>query len=77
MSVGKLYKHVLYLCLSVNGLPDPPPGDAIELFNRLLAEARPRCGTASLVHEIPELGSDARRVDLLLWTNQLMVALER
>jgi hypothetical protein len=77
MSLDKLSEHVLYLTLTVSGLSDPPPPDAIDLFNRFLAEARTRRGPNSLAQEIPELGPDARREELFLWTHQLSVAVRR
>jgi hypothetical protein len=77
MPVDNLSKHVAHLLLTVPGLDDPPSSDAIELFNRFLAEARTCRGPNSLVHEIPELGLDARREDLFLWVRQLSVAVER
>jgi hypothetical protein len=73
MPFDNLPKHVLHLLLAVPQLQDPPPSDAVELFNRLLAEARSCTGPNSLVHEIPELGPDARREELFLWTSQLSV----
>ena len=74
MPLDKLARHVLELGATVPGLPDPPPSDAIDLFNNFLAEPRLCQGPNSLVHEIPELGADARRDDLFLWTCQLRVA---
>jgi hypothetical protein len=77
MPLDNLSSHVLHLLLTVQSLSDPPPKDAIELFNRFLAETRASRGPNSLAHEIPELGSDTPREQLFLWTRQLSVALQR
>jgi hypothetical protein len=75
MRSGQIRAHVFELLITLPGLGDPAPADAIKLFNRLLAEARSDRGPRSLVHEIPEQDSDAGRDELILWSNQLRVAL--
>lgn len=75
MRPSRLHEHVFQLLLTVVGLGNPPPADAIDLFNKLLAEARSCCGPRSLVHEIPEQEPSAGRDELILWTNQLWAAL--
>jgi hypothetical protein len=71
-----LSDHAAYLSLNARSLPDPPPSDAIDLFNRLLARARARLGPGSLVQEIPELDPDTPREVLVLWAFQLSAAFE-
>jgi hypothetical protein len=66
----------MYLCLSARSLPDPPPPDAIDLFNSLLARARARLGQDSLAKEIPELDPQTPRAVLILWAFQLSAALK-
>jgi hypothetical protein len=75
MALNNLNGHLMALMTTVIGGQDPPPAAAIDLFNRLLAEARSRLGPNSLVHEIPDQGPDAGRGELILWANQLLVAL--
>jgi len=69
-----LDSHVKELYWTVLHLRDPPE-DAYELLNRFVDEARMRKGPGSLVHEIPELGPDASRAQLILWVQQLRTAL--
>ena len=55
-------------------LADPPAPDGIHLFNQLREEAGSLPRKASLLNEIPALGADASREELILWTQQLRVA---
>jgi hypothetical protein len=75
VDVDKLTEHVRALRVTVMGLPDPPPSDAIDLFNKFLDVARLCKGPRSLAHEIPDQGPDASRAEIILWANQLLVAL--
>jgi hypothetical protein len=75
MRSAKLRDHVSQLLVTVVSLGDPPPAGAIDLFNKLLADARSSSGPRSLVHEIPDQGTDAGRDELILWTSQLWAAL--
>ena len=75
MAIDGLRAHTLQLLMTVVGLGDPPPPAAIDLFNRLLEQACRRQGPRSLVHKIPEQGSDVGRDDLILCTDQLLVGL--
>jgi hypothetical protein len=75
MALDNLKGHLMALMTTVIGGGDPPPAAAIDLFNRLLEEARSRLGPNSLVHEIPDQGPDTGRGELLLWANQLLVAI--
>jgi hypothetical protein len=75
MAMDNLNGHVMGLMTTLIGGGDPPPAAAIDLFNRLVADARSRLGPSSLVHEIPDQGPEARRDELILWANQLQVAL--
>jgi hypothetical protein len=75
MARDNLNSHVLGLMATLIGGCDPPPPAASELFNTLLAEARSRLGARSLVHEIPDQTPSAGRDELILWVNQLQVAL--
>lgn len=73
--MDNLKGHLMALMTTLIGGGDPPPAAAIDLFNRLLEEARSRLGPGSLVHEIPDQRPDAGRGELILWANQLLVAL--
>jgi hypothetical protein len=63
------------LRMSLTGLQDPLPPAAVDLFNRLLEEAR-KCPTRDyLVDEIPHADPEISRAELIMWIGQMRAGL--
>jgi hypothetical protein len=76
MTLRRISDHVAALGRTLWRMDDPLPADPISLFNKLLEKARARKGETSLVHEIPFLGPDVTRDELMLWLDQLYASLD-
>jgi hypothetical protein len=56
VALNNLLEHVRAFHTSLLRLRDPVPPRVVELFNRLLEDARSRSGRGSVGHEIPFAG---------------------
>jgi hypothetical protein len=75
MQFDTVLQHLSALRMSLTPLQDPPPLAAVDLFNRLLGEAR-KCPIRDyLVDEIPDADPDISRAELIMWIGQVRAGL--